>query len=226
MGRIEEICACLDACGLFADIGCDHGYCTRYMLEKSLCRRAIIADVSKKSLSKAETLLRRYIEEGRCRSVCCDGMTEIGEQADEVLIAGMGGEEIIKILRQSYIPRKFVLQPMKNAPELRKYLLENGCVITYDNIFRDGKFYFIVKGERRIPPSEEAPPREGDVLSEYSQAELRFGKDSMKNPLIKEYLAAEIEKYSERFRLATVSGREKLAEKIKFLQGVISDEIR
>lgn len=225
MGRIGEICACLDACALFADIGCDHGYCTRYMLENSLCDRAIIADVSEKSLSKAETLLRRYIEEGKCRSVCCDGMTQIGERADQVLIAGMGGEEIIKILKQSEIPQKFVLQPMKNAPELRKYLLENGCVITYDNIFKDGKFYFIVKGERRDAPSEEAP-RKADFLSEYSQAELQFGKDSLKNPLIKEYLAAEIEKYSERFRLATVSGREKLAAKIKFLQGVISDEIR
>ena len=39
-GRLTELCGELEACRLFADVGCDHGYCTQYMLENDLCRCA------------------------------------------------------------------------------------------------------------------------------------------------------------------------------------------
>lgn len=219
MDRIAHICAFLDPCNVFADVGCDHGYCTRYMLEHRLCRRAVIADISEKCLSKAENLLRPYIAEGSCRAVCCDGLTGVERTADEVLIAGMGGEEIIKICRQSFIPEKFVFQPMKNAPELRKFLLDSGCRLLRDDVFRDGKFYFILKGVRASAPFGGERP--------YSEAELRFGRDSLANPVFGEYLDEEIPKY--RYRLSVApegASRRVLDEKIKYLQGVKSGEIK
>lgn len=91
MGRIEELCAYLDKCRTLADVGCDHGYCTEFALDRGICDRAVIADISAKSLSKAQKLLAPYIEEGRVKSVCCDGLEGISADVDEVLIAGMGG---------------------------------------------------------------------------------------------------------------------------------------
>ncbi|MDE6557986.1 MAG: class I SAM-dependent methyltransferase, partial [Clostridia bacterium] len=143
MGRIEILCSYIDDCDSFADVGCDHGYCTEYALKSGKCNRAVIADISAKCLKKAETLLVSFIKSGRCTSVCCDGLAGISEDIDEVLIAGMGGEEIIKILSEGFIPKKFILQPMKNAPKLRKFLLDNGCKITADDSFKDDTYYFI-----------------------------------------------------------------------------------
>ena len=74
MDRIQIICSYLKPCYTFADVACDHGYCAEYMLKNDLCRKAVISDVSAKSLEKAEKLLSGYIENGRCRSVCCDGL--------------------------------------------------------------------------------------------------------------------------------------------------------
>ena len=182
MGRIEELCAYLDKCRTLADVGCDHGYCTEFALDRGICERAVIADISAKSLSKAQKLLAPYIEEGRVKSVCCDGLEGIGADVDEVLIAGMGGEEIIKILSSAFIPEKFVFQPMKNAPLLRRYLIERGCAIVRDDIIEDGKYYFVIKGERT------------GKMAEYSEVELEFGRDSLKNPIFASYAATELEK--------------------------------
>ena len=85
-GRLDAVCAELSACGLFADVGCDHGYCTLYMLERGLCRGAVISDISAKSLKKAETLLAAYIEAGRVRSAAAAGLDKTDPSAELVLI--------------------------------------------------------------------------------------------------------------------------------------------
>ena len=53
--RLRVLCGELRPCARFADVGCDHGYCTQYMLERNLCRTAVISDISAGSLHKAET---------------------------------------------------------------------------------------------------------------------------------------------------------------------------
>ena len=96
--RIDTLCSLLKKADVFADVGCDHGYCSEYMLKNGLCNKAILSDISKGSLQKAETLLFEYVKEGRAVSVLGDGFYGIGKDVDEVLIAGMGGSEIVSIL--------------------------------------------------------------------------------------------------------------------------------
>lgn len=214
MDRIKILCSYLGKCKTFADVACDHGYCAEYMLENGLCESAVISDISDKSLSKAEKLLSRYIKNGRCQSVCCDGLEKI-DNADLVLIAGIGGEEIVRILKNSYIPQSFVFQPMKNAETLRAYLIENGCRISLDDIFTDGKnYYFVIKG--------------GGFgnNAEYTKAQLLYGKHSLENPVLKEYLKEEIsKKKSYLTRQMTEESRVGLEKAITFMQGVLIGEI-
>ena len=182
MDRIKTICSYIAKSKTFADVGCDHGYCAEYALKSGLCEKVYITDVSAKCLAKAEKLLAKHIENGDCVSICCDGLSGLDKDCEQVLIAGMGGEEIMGILNRSFIPRKFIFQPMKNAPELRAYLLQNGCKITADDIFCDGKYYFIIAGER-----------EG-ITPKYSEIELLFGRDSLNNAIVKDYAKAEADK--------------------------------
>lgn len=214
MGRIEKICSFIDPCREFADVGCDHGYCTRYVLDNGLCERAIISDVSQKCLQKAEKLLAEYIRSGRCSSVCCNGLDIIPRSVDGVLIAGMGGEEIIGILSRGFIPQKFVLQPMKNAEHLRSFLIENGCAITRDDVFcDDGKYYFIIKGENC------------GGTSPYSDLELEFGRDSLNNPVLKEYAAIELRKKRTYLNgCPTGTDDDKLRKSVRLLTEVLTRE--
>lgn len=211
-GRIPQICSRLSRCRVFADVGCDHGYCAQYMLENDLCDRAIISDISPKSLSKAGRLLGAYIASGRLEAVCCDGLSGV-RGADLVLIAGMGGEEIVKILKEGYIPPSFVFQPMKNSEILRSYLLGRGCALDEDDIFMDGKFYFIIKG------------RSQGGGQDYTPAQLAFGRDSLKNPLIGRYLEGEIQKINSYLsRDMAEESRASLEERLAFLKGVYGGE--
>ncbi|MGN1076942.1 MAG: tRNA (adenine(22)-N(1))-methyltransferase [Candidatus Gallimonas sp.] len=167
-GRLKEICSRLEKTGVFADIGCDHGYCTQYMLEKGLCGKAYISDISRGSLRKAEVLLAEHIRAGRCVPVCADGLEGLPEPCDLVLIAGMGGEEIVRILARG-IPPRFVLQPMKNSEKVRAFLVERGCRIDADYTFADGKFYDLIVGENAGGGN-------------YTEWEILFGRDNLLSP--------------------------------------------
>lgn len=208
MPRIDEICSHIDRCETFADVGCDHGFCTQYALNNGLCQKAYITDISVKSLEKAVTLLKDFISKGRCVPVCCDGLASVPKDTDQVLIAGMGGNEIIKILKEGFIPRKFILQPMKNASLVREFLIERGCKITYDGIFKDQKFYFLIKGES-----------EGTTEA-YTPCQLQFGKDSLNNPVFYEYAENEIKK---KLEYTKCGGSEEILQEIFLLKEYLNE---
>ena len=213
MDRIEKLCAYLEPCESFADIGCDHGYCTRYMLKNGLCKTAVISDISEKCLDKARKLLSAYMKEGRVQAVCCNGLSEIDKNTEQVLIAGMGGEEIINILKNSFIPKSFVLQPMKNVRLLREYLIGCGAEISVDEYFENGgKFYSVIKGKK-----------EGKTPT-YAAVNLLFGKN-ISCVGTRGYIAQELEKkrgYLE--RNLSENAREEILRQIKFMEEVLASE--
>lgn len=172
--RIDTLCSLLLPAKTFADVGCDHGYCSEYMLKNSLCDKAILSDISKGSPQKAETLLCRYIDEGRAEAVLGDGLCGVPKTTDEVLIAGMGGHEIVDILsdeKYGFLPERFVFQPMHDAELLRRYLIGVGGILERDFTFKDGKFYDVIAGRKR---------EEGERAQEYSDAEYEFGRENLK----------------------------------------------
>ena len=169
IGRIARLCAELPKAAVFADIGCDHGYCAQYVLKNGLCERAYITDISAKCLEKAEKLLAKEIAAGRCTAVCCDGLSGLPELPDCALIAGLGGEEICHIL-SGELPKTLVLQPMKNTDKVRSRLIELGRKIVKDITFLSGgKFYDLIVSE-------------GEGEEHYTDYELEFGRDNLKNP--------------------------------------------
>lgn len=215
MDRIDKLCAYLSPCKTFADVGCDHGYCTQYMLKNELCEKAIISDISEKCLSKAQNLLKSYIDDGKCIPVCCFGLEKVEDSVDLVLIAGMGGEEITAILEAAYIPRNFVLQPMRNVREVREYLLKSGAEITRDDVFESGgKFYFVICGKR-----------DGNVCA-YTPAELQFGKGDI-NGALGEYLKDELGKRQEYLtrNLSEIS-RSQILGQINLIKRILSGETK
>ncbi|MBQ8374328.1 MAG: SAM-dependent methyltransferase [Clostridia bacterium] len=218
--RIDTLCSLLEKTHTFADIGCDHGYCTLYMLENGLCRRAIFSDISKGSLQKAQTLLARFVDEGRAIGVLGDGFYGVPKSVGEVLIAGMGGGEMISILshpRYGFMPEKFVLQPMHDSEKLRKYLLENGGYITRDFTFEDGKYYDVIVGRKR---------GENEERQSYTPLETEFGRENLAlKPKAfidrTKKLLNDIEKYLLTENLQQ-SSREELLKRKERLEGVLS----
>ena len=151
--RIKILCAHLRPAETFADVGCDHGYMSEYMLKNGLCGKLYFSDVSKGSLEKAKKRLATYVAEGKAVGVLGDGFYGIPHDTEEVLIAGMGGSEIVDILsheKYGFLPRRFVFQPMLDGEKLRRYLIARGAYLERDYTFEsDGKPYDCIVGRRR-----------------------------------------------------------------------------
>ncbi len=223
--RIDTLCSLLAPAKVFADVGCDHGYCTEYMLKNGLCARAIFADVSKGSLAKAEALLAPFVREGRAKSALGDGFFGVPDDVDEVLIAGMGGSEIVSILsdeKHGFMPKRFVFQPMHDSEKLRRYVVERGGYIERDFTFQDGKFYDVLVGNNG--------KCKGQVRDEYTEAEFEFGRDNvatMPDAFVKRVKKqiANIGKYLSQPNLQEES-RRRLEERRSRLRGVLNGEIK
>lgn len=218
--RIDTLCALLTPAETFADVGCDHGFCTEYMLKNGLCDYAVFSDISKGSLAKAEKLLEAYVQAGKAKGVLGGGFYGVPSDIGEVLIAGMGGCEIVHILadeRTGFMPKRFVFQPMLNADKLRRYILENGGYIERDLTFEDGKFYDVIVGGRADGTHMTLP---------YTDEEYEFGRENLeKLPAAflrrTEKQLANVETYLASPTLKEES-REELGARRKRLRGVLA----
>ena len=195
---------------MFADIGCDHGYCTRFALRNGLCKKAYACDISDACLAKARTLLEREIADGTCIPVCSDGLDGPQAEADCVLIAGMGGEETVRILSGRPLPAFFVLQPMKNTQKVRRFLLPRGARLHLDVTFAEGnKFYDLLTGE-------------GTGGDAYSEFEYRYGRNNLKTPSHAFFrkLKKDIGTLRRALRSAAGEQRERLLERLHEAEGI------
>lgn len=164
--RLQKLFLALPKCRLLADVGCDHGYVGIYALQKGIAERVCFSDISLPSLQKArQNCPEQYLD--RAQFVCQDGLQDIC--ADCAVIAGMGGMEIISVLKNArHLPEKLVLQPMRSQRDVREFLSEKYKILS-DEKFFDGKFYDLITAQLGG----------GTTLSE---EEKQFGKTNLLQP--------------------------------------------
>lgn len=130
-----------------ADIGTDHGFLPVYLLQKGLCRKAIMTDISAPSLEKARSNCRKYLGEDfeGCEFRQGSGLSVLKPgEVENVVIAGMGGRLMVDILssdkRLTFSFKKFILQPRIGQGILRKWLLREGFSIVREDLVREGNY--------------------------------------------------------------------------------------
>ena len=168
-----------------ADIGTDHAYIPIYLVQNGIINGAVAADVNRAPLAAAEENIRCAGLGKKIKTVLSDGFFCIEEDSfDTAVIAGMGGMLIAEILKMAPRGKKYILQPMKNLPELKRFLSENGFKITAEGLAAEGdKIYNILV----VQDGEQ-------VLSEI---ELYVGKELKGDallPIYKQKLSAKFKK--------------------------------
>ncbi|MBQ6755656.1 MAG: SAM-dependent methyltransferase [Oscillospiraceae bacterium] len=153
-----------------ADVGTDHGYIPIYLAECGHRGRLAASDVNAGPIESAKANAREAGLEDRIEFYLADGLNGIDSGFDTIIIAGMGGELIARILSSAPFElagRTLVLQPQSKSDELVRFLFERNMAIEKGEIVRDmGKYYLVFKvscGEkwRYKPNSGEALiPRE------------------------------------------------------------------
>ena len=84
-----------------ADVGTDHGYLPVWLRLHGRVRSAIASDLRKGPLALAKETCRTYGTDGIDYRLC-NGLADIRpEEAETIVIAGMGGENIASILAEA-----------------------------------------------------------------------------------------------------------------------------
>ncbi len=149
--RLKFIIKHIDRCNCIADIGSDHGYIPIYAVKNNLCNKAIASDINKGPVEKAKLNASSDRVSSFVDVRLGSGLKTINAgEANGVIIAGMGGNLIIDILKADIEKVKLldfiILQPAQNPEVLREYLYNNGYdVLKEDLCFDEGIFYELFK---------------------------------------------------------------------------------
>lgn len=136
--------------GVAADVGSDHGKLIISLYEKKIITRGYAIE---NKIGPYHRLLQAIEEHGLIDYVIpllSDGISDLPISVNTVIIAGMGGNNIIKILKAH--PHKLknvktIIVDAHNAiPEVRKEITNMGYVIADEDIVNeDGIYYEIIK---------------------------------------------------------------------------------
>lgn len=167
-----------------ADIGTDHGYLGIYLLQSGAARHVIACDLRKDPLENARRNAKLFGVDGEMEFRLSDGLEKIlPDEVDTVVMAGMGGDLIQKILSQCPWRKReglqFILQPQSAGNVLRRWLCEDGFEIQREEPVQDGHFLYTVMELRQGEPSPLTPG------TEYASPALLASK----SPLVGTYLA-------------------------------------
>lgn len=147
--RLSTVASLVRKDAVFADIGTDHAYLPIYLIQSGICKKGYASDIRKGPLQSAATNISRYDCTSQITALLSDGLLAYSAtDADDYIIAGMGGELIAKIIDSAPFEitdkYNFILQPMTREDELRDYLNKNGFSVTTETVVEDKTKSYVI----------------------------------------------------------------------------------
>ena len=194
--RLRALLDCVEKCKILADIGTDHAYLPIEAIRKNICERAIACDIVPGPLNIASQNIRAAGLQARIETRLGDGLNPLSQnEADCIVIAGMGGMNIINIISAAQkkcqgdgsvdnAPR-LILQPQHDLEELRRFLHKNLYNIIEEKLIRERERFYVILISQRANENE---------IATYTDAEYFTGK--IISPHFTDYLREKHKKIS------------------------------
>ncbi|MBS6397984.1 MAG: SAM-dependent methyltransferase [Clostridiales bacterium] len=187
--RMELLASKVTEGSRLADVGTDHGYIPIVLVQRKRIPSAIAMDVNKGPLERANAHIHTCGLDTYIETRLSDGLEKLkAEEADTVLIAGMGGGLTVRILKGGEhclsTVKELILQPQSDIHLVREYLCRNHFrIVEEDMVLDEGKYYPMMKAVH------------GEA-EEMDAAALFYGDRKLqKSPaVLREYIGAELQK--------------------------------
>ncbi len=144
--RLKKIVEMVPPSSTIADIGCDHAYVSIELVSSGKAKKALACDINKGPLeSAAQNIAGKGLSQ-KIETRLSDGLKEVKpHEADTVIIAGMGGLLMEKILTGRLCDfDRFVLSPQSDIEHFRHFLIDNGMNIISEEMLIDEKKYYTI----------------------------------------------------------------------------------
>jgi tRNA (adenine22-N1)-methyltransferase len=147
--RLETIADMVQNGRGLIDVGTDHGYLPVWLARRGYTGFLFASDINDAPLASARKTAREALVEDCIEFLLCDGLDGCPpEKIDTIVIAGMGGDLICRILdRAEWVldgAYTLILQPMTKAEVLRYWLVNNGFCLAEEKLVRDGTILYQV----------------------------------------------------------------------------------
>ncbi len=149
--RLKLVASFVTEGNILADVGTDHGYIPIYLVENEVIPSAIAMDINKGPLERAGEHILEHGLVDKITTRLSDGLSKLKDnEAETVLIAGMGGALTVRILEDGKEVLKnvkeLVLSPHSEISLVRYFLINNGYKIVKEAMIYDlGKYYTVIK---------------------------------------------------------------------------------
>ena len=216
--RLITVKNCIENSNITLDVGTDHGYVPISLINEGRAKKVIAADINKGPLDNAEKNIRLNGLSDKIELRLGGGLTPVEKnEADSVIIAGMGGILISEILEESIekakLVSRLVLQPMNSQEDLRKYLLNNGFKIEKELLAQENeKIYNILL----VSPGEDSP------YTKESYFYLGKPENFDKNELTRIYIEKRRKQFNDIINNLSSAKRD-MSEEIAFYKEMLND---
>lgn len=153
--RLRAVADCVPEGASVADVGADHGLLALELLLSGRARRCVVTEIAAERLVPLRRRLGRGVDPSRVAFRAGDGLRALAGDAipETVVIAGLGGRSLIRLLRDAGAPwepvRRIVVQPQTEAPAVREALVGLGFRIDDERLVADsGRTYVVVAAAR------------------------------------------------------------------------------
>lgn len=141
--RIEFLASLTQGSNSLVDCGCDHGYVAIKAIEKYNVKHCYLLDINEGPLSNAKKNCTQKGLLDSCEFILSDGLSKFDNNADTLLIAGMGGLLIKSILNNDIDKvkkfKKIILSAHSELDKLRSFLISKFFVFDNEYLINDGK---------------------------------------------------------------------------------------
>lgn len=182
--RLKMCAEMVSGRGIACDVGTDHAYLAADLVMSGRCGRVIASDVREGPLDSARKTVTKFGLSDKVDLVLSDGLENIDlNGVTDIVIAGMGGETIVKILEKKVYDLdgvRLILQPMSKPEILRKWLYQNVFQAIAERAVEDGnKMYTVICAEHDIMASIQLT--EFEALAGFFEDDDPLGKKYRQN---------------------------------------------
>lgn len=144
------------------DIGCDHGLVSIYLAMNKQNISIIASDINQNALDNAIKNINKYHLEDKIKVCLSNGLDNINDEIDTIIISGMGGHTIVDILTNNQeklnTVNNIIIQSNNDIEYVRRKIVKLGYCISKEELILDKNIYYTVilftKGKKKYTNKE------------------------------------------------------------------------
>lgn len=143
--RLKAITLYISSDDCVADVGCDHGLLSIYLVENKLVKKVIASDINQNALNSAIANIKK--RNLNIETILSDGIENIPlKEINTLIISGMGTSTILHILNDNKKLKKIdklIIQSNNDYYLLRSSLNEKGYYLEEENYTLDKNKWYV-----------------------------------------------------------------------------------